>query len=112
WSGWTTATSPGALAELYDNQLSGSGSVGAAWALKSSAGATGAGSATLSGGTAVHNGGILIALKPYAGTASHSTISPATATKTADGSSTQVVTVQARDASDSNLTAGGGTVAF
>ena len=63
WSGWTT-TSPGALTELYDNQKStgNQASVGAAWATKATAGATGAGGATLSG--AQRNGGILIALKP------------------------------------------------
>ncbi len=64
WSGWTT-TSPGTLAELYDNQA-GSGNekavtIGAAWATQSTAGATGAGAATLSSGC--RNGGILIALK-------------------------------------------------
>jgi len=63
WSGWTT-TSPGALTELYDSQNSSGGqaSVGAAWAAKAVAGATGAGAATLS--SAQRNGGILIALKP------------------------------------------------
>ncbi len=63
WSGWTT-TSPGTLTELYDNQVGGANqaSVGAAWATKATAGATGAGAATLS--SAQRNGGILIALKP------------------------------------------------
>ena len=60
WSGWNTA-SLGALTELYDNQ-SAAASVGAAWAVMSDAGATGAGAATLS--TAFRHGGILIALKP------------------------------------------------
>ncbi|MFM7016449.1 MAG: beta strand repeat-containing protein, partial [Bacteroidota bacterium] len=60
WSGWST-TSPATLTELYDNQ-SASASVGAAWALKSTAGSTGAGSATLS--ASERNGGILIALAP------------------------------------------------
>ena len=46
WSGWTT-TSPGTLTELYDAQSS-SASVGAAWAVKTTTGATGAGAATLS----------------------------------------------------------------
>ena len=63
WSGWTT-TSPGALVELYDGQST-TASVGAAWATKATAGATGAGAATLS--TAERNGGILIALKPATG---------------------------------------------
>ena len=61
WSGWVT-TSPGTLAELYDNQSTGA-SVGAAWAIKTTAGTTGAGAATLS--SAQRNGGILIALKPF-----------------------------------------------
>ena len=60
WSGWTT-TSPGALTELYDAREGANTTVGAAWALKATAGATGAGSATLS--TAERNGGILIALR-------------------------------------------------
>jgi|GEM_PF-1219784 len=59
WTGWTT-TSPGALQELYDNQ-SGNASVGAAWAIKATPGATGTGKATLS--IAERNGGILLALK-------------------------------------------------
>src|SRR5258705_9778260 len=42
--------------------------------------------------------------------AAHSTVSPATASITADGSSTQVITVQARDVNDNNLTTGGSTV--
>ena len=49
WSGWTT-TSPGTLTELYDAQepTNDNASVGAAWAIKATAGATGAGAATLS----------------------------------------------------------------
>lgn len=67
WSGWTT-TSPGALAELYDNQT-GTGidkavTIGAAWATKATAGSTGAGAATLT--TSCKNAGILIALKSAA----------------------------------------------
>jgi hypothetical protein len=60
FSGWNT-TSPGPLTELYDYQnfLS---TVGAAWAIKPVAGATGNGTATLSGSQ--RNGGILIALRP------------------------------------------------
>ena len=62
FSSWST-TSPGTLVELYDD---GDGNnyveVGAAWAIKTSAGSTGAGSATLSGSD--QNGGILLALKP------------------------------------------------
>ncbi|GAA3760126.1 hypothetical protein GCM10022423_08850 [Flavobacterium ginsengiterrae] len=64
---WRTG-SPGSLtlAELYDNQegagIGGDVSVGAAWAIKTSAGNTGTGMATMSGGQ--RNGGLLIALKP------------------------------------------------
>jgi hypothetical protein len=64
WSGlsWRTATSPGSLSEKYDAQQSTRRvSVGAAWALKSTAGSTGAGSATIA--SSVGNGGILIALR-------------------------------------------------
>jgi len=62
YSNWTT-TSPGALTELYDNTTTNqdNASVGAAWALKSTAGATGNGTVTLSGTN--YNGAILIALK-------------------------------------------------
>ena len=65
WSNtaYRTATSPGALTELYDNQQTTiRASVGAAWAFKPANGSTGAGSATIT--TAVANGGLLIALRP------------------------------------------------
>ncbi|UTN05088.1 T9SS sorting signal type C domain-containing protein [Flavobacterium bizetiae] len=61
---WST-NSPGGLVELYDNQKSDSGgraTVGAAWAIKSTAGNTGNGTVTLS--TAQKSGGLLVALKP------------------------------------------------
>src|SRR5205823_456626 len=45
-----------------------------------------------------------------AANAAHSTVSPATASIPADGSSTQVITVQARDQNNNNLTTGGATV--
>ena len=64
WSGWTT-TSPGALTELYDVRVGNNNdgaSVGAAWAIKATAGTTGAGAATLS--SSERNGGILLALRP------------------------------------------------
>ena len=80
WSGWTT-TSPGALTELYDNQVGGANqaSVGAAWAIKATTGATGAGAARLS--FAQRNGGILIALKPAGNPVPTTTsISPTTET--------------------------------
>ena len=59
---WSTATSPGALTEIYDYNGGRAVSVGAASATKATAGATGAGSATLSAST--RNGGLLVALKP------------------------------------------------
>jgi hypothetical protein len=83
WSGWTT-TSPGGLTELYDN-ANGSNtqtSVGAAWATKASAGATGNGTATLSIGE--RNGAILVALKVGAPSA---TLTPAANQNIAVGSS-------------------------
>jgi uncharacterized repeat protein (TIGR01451 family) len=64
WSGWTT-TSPGTLTEVLDFQGTNT-TIGAAWAIKATAGATGAGAATLSG--AERNGGILLALKPISPT--------------------------------------------
>ncbi|WP_167443835.1 T9SS sorting signal type C domain-containing protein [Flavobacterium cutihirudinis] len=61
---WKTATSPGNLTELYDVKKTTGGNVtiGAAWAIKTAAGATGAGTATIT--SAQRNGGVLIALKP------------------------------------------------
>ena len=62
-SGWTTIN-PGNLTELYDVPFDATMDIGmgAAWALKSSTGATGGGTATLSTGD--DNGSILIALRP------------------------------------------------
>jgi hypothetical protein len=57
---WSTA-SAGSLTELFDHQGS-EASVGGAWLIKSSAGSTGAGSATLS--ASQRNGGLLVALRP------------------------------------------------
>lgn len=59
WSAWTT-TSPGALTELYDVQNT--ISIGGAWAIKATAGATGNGTATLA--ASQRNAGILLALRP------------------------------------------------
>jgi len=70
WSSWSTATAPGTLTELYDNQNT-NVSVGAAWAIMSAAGATGAGAATLS--ASQRNGGVLVALRPCAVNAASST---------------------------------------
>lgn len=44
--------------------------------------------------------------------AAHSTITPPLASLTANGGSTQTITVQARDGSDNNITTGGATVVF
>jgi hypothetical protein len=62
YSAWAT-TSPGALTELYDiTTITGfDSSVGGAWAIKATAGATGNGTATLSGSN--RNGAILLALR-------------------------------------------------
>ncbi len=67
------------------------------------------------GGSAVQNGGgsqTTATITYTAGTANavHSTLTPTSASITADGSSTQVLTVQAKDVNDNNLTAGGATV--
>ncbi|MGH2665673.1 GEVED domain-containing protein [Flavobacterium sp.] len=82
WGSWNT-TSPGALTELYDNQRNNDASVGAAWAIKATAGATGNGTATLSNGE--RNGGILIALRPA--TIATPTITSLSATSGCPGSS-------------------------
>jgi hypothetical protein len=69
--------------------------------------------ATLGGtsvGTAVSASSSVITYTPGAANAAHSTISPATASITANGTSTQVITVQARDVNNNNLTTGGSTV--
>ncbi|MEI6196809.1 MAG: MBG domain-containing protein, partial [Verrucomicrobiota bacterium] len=44
--------------------------------------------------------------------ASHSTVSPATATAPADGTTTKTITVQARDYNNNNITVGGEAVVF
>src|SRR5436190_961543 len=79
--------------------------------------ATGSGTATatLNGvavGTAVSADTSIVTYTPGAADASHSTLSPATASITADGASTQVITVQARDVNDNDETAGGEVVVF
>lgn len=60
FSTWST-TSPGTLTELYDFNNGGNVSVGAAWAIKATAGATGDGTATVGDS---RNGSILLALRP------------------------------------------------
>src|SRR5207237_2336305 len=75
---------------------------------------TTAGSATVTGtlgvpaiGTAVGASSSVVTFTPGAVDAAHSTVSPATASITADGSSLQTITVQARDVKNNNLTTGG-----
>ena len=60
WSNWTT-TPPGTLTEVLEGPHTVAGSVGTAWAIKATAGATGTGTATLSGSQ--RNGGLLLALR-------------------------------------------------
>ena len=60
YTSWTT-TSPGALSEIYDYTGASYETVGAAWAIKSTVGATGNGSVNLSGDASV--GAIMLALK-------------------------------------------------
>ena len=82
---------------------------------------TSAGSATVTAtlggvavGTAVGASNSVITFTATGGTVSapNSTVSPALASLTANGGSTQVITVQARDASNNNITTGGATVVF
>jgi hypothetical protein len=113
WENNTTSsystTSPGALTQLYGTVSDGNASVGAAWATKATAGSTGTGSATQTQNHAW--GAILIALRPVAtADATQSTLTPTSSSITADGSSTQVLTVQAKNSSGTNLTTGGATV--
>ncbi|MFM9006540.1 MAG: hypothetical protein ACKOSR_13735, partial [Flavobacteriales bacterium] len=60
WSAWA-ATNPSSLTELYENANGTSASVGAAWAIRTTAGATGGATATLS--NSQRNAGVLIALR-------------------------------------------------
>src|SRR5207302_5102 len=69
--------------------------------------------ATLGGtavGTAVSASSSVVTFTPGAVDATRSTVTPATASITANGSSTQVITVQARDVNNNNVTTGGATV--
>jgi hypothetical protein len=63
FSAWQTATGPLSLTELYDipNNTGLDNGIGAAWAIKTTAGNTGSGTTTLSNN--IRNGGILIALR-------------------------------------------------
>ncbi|HUZ15830.1 MAG TPA: invasin domain 3-containing protein [Gaiellaceae bacterium] len=106
-----STTSPGALTQMYGTlaDKSGNGTVGAAWATKATAGSTGTGTATLS--SAKDWAAILIALKPaVVADATQSTLTPTSSSITANGTATQVLTVQAKDSSGDNLTSGGATV--
>ncbi|WP_338376232.1 GEVED domain-containing protein [uncultured Flavobacterium sp.] len=61
WSAWST-TNMGSLTELYEVAQGNNFSAAAAWAIKSTIGATGNGTASL--GNQQRNGAILVALKP------------------------------------------------
>ena len=100
---FATATSPGALTTLYSYPASSAGAsyVGGAWALKTTAGATGAGSATSS---QTHNGGLLLALKPLSVTITQVAFTTQPVSTTA-GSTLAGVVVQLQDA-------GGNAVAY
>lgn len=96
FSNWNT-TSPGALTELYDTNISGGQvSIGAAWAIKVTAGATGNGVATVSSS---RNGSILIALKPLP-SVSFTTSSQSSSAETG----TMIVTALLSSASASTVT--------
>jgi len=92
----------------------GDGTYTATWTAPASVGSgTATVTATLDGtavGTAVGASNCVITLTVGAVDAAHSIVSPATASKTADGTSTQLITVQARDATNNNRTSGGDTV--
>lgn len=61
---------------------------------------------------AVASNKVATALGPYTRRAMFSTISPLLATNVADGASTQVITVQAKNEGGTNITTGGDAVAF
>jgi hypothetical protein len=61
FSAWSAATM-GTLTEFFDNRNNNNAAVGGAWAIKASAGPTGAGTATLS--AAERNAGIILVLRP------------------------------------------------
>lgn len=102
WSGWTTATSPGALTELYDNANGAAASVGAAWAIKASAGSTGTGSATsvTNGGW----GGILIALRPGVAGPPAATLTPSATQNILVGGSVNFTATASNYAGSGNYT--------
>ena len=61
FSAWSAATM-GTLTEFFDNRTNNNAAVGGAWAIKATAGPTGAGIATLS--AAERNAGIILVLRP------------------------------------------------
>ncbi|MEI6166075.1 MAG: DUF2341 domain-containing protein [bacterium] len=63
-------------------------------------------------GTAVGASASAVTFTPGVVSAVNSAVSPATPIITANGTSAQIITVQARDANNNNLTAGGETVLF
>ncbi len=106
-------TGTGTLSGTTDN---GNGTYTATLTSPTSAGSATV-TATLGGtavGTAVGASSSVVTFTTSGGTVSapNSTVSPALASLTANGGSTQVITVQARDASNNNITTGGATVVF
>ena len=99
WTGWTT-TSPGALTELYDIGTGGAASVGAAWALKATAGATGSGTASTSAGW----GAILIALKSGGPATPSATLSPSASQNILVGGSVAFTATASNYAGSGNYT--------
>jgi autotransporter-associated beta strand protein len=101
----------GTVSSVTDNN---DGTYTATWTSPTTLGSgTATVSATLEGlavGTAVGASNCVITLTVGAANAAHSTVSPATATHTANGTSTQLITVQARDVANNNRTSGGDTV--
>jgi hypothetical protein len=75
YSNWAT-TNPAALNELYDNVTAAGddASVGAAWAVRPTAGSTGNGTVTIS--ASVRNAAILLALRPNCNTVGSASSSP------------------------------------
>ena len=102
WGSWASG-----LTELYDNQGTGTGnnatSVGAAWKTIAPAGATGAGSATLS--TSMRNGGFWVALRPAVNPASaaNSTVTASPSAVFADNYTTSTITVTLKDSGGATL---------
>ncbi|MEI6674443.1 MAG: SdrD B-like domain-containing protein, partial [Verrucomicrobiota bacterium] len=101
WSGWTT-TSPSALTELYDNAQSPT-SVGAAWALKPSAGNTGDGVVTVTKG---HHTQMLLALKPGTGTFTGATALSANRSLETSGNTVTVTLAATATGNAGTVTAG------